>query len=75
MTTRVQHRSRIAKSYSLEEFKAAYNLPDDEAARLFQRFGPSIRELDTLMRAKAMRGNIRLDNAPASSDRSSRTGK
>jgi hypothetical protein len=75
MTTRVQHRSRKALRYSLEEFKAAYNLPDDEAARLFQRFGPSIRELDTLMRAKTMRGNISLDNAPTSSDGSSRSGK
>lgn len=63
MKTRVQHRSQKATSYTLEQFKAAYDLADDEAARLFLRFGPAIRELDTLMRAKAMRGNISLDTA------------
>ena len=36
----------------MEAFRAAYGLTGEEAKRLFDKFGPSKRELDLLMRAR-----------------------
>jgi hypothetical protein len=36
----------------VETFRAAYDLSSQEAKRLFDKFGPSKRELDLLMRAR-----------------------
>lgn len=40
-----------AIEYTLEEFRAAYDLPRDKAENLFDRFGPSKVELDVMMEA------------------------
>ena len=48
-TTRKVLRGR---AYSLAEFSRRYRLEADEAARLFEKFGPSATELDLLMAAK-----------------------
>ena len=37
---------------TLEQFKARYGLNEEEARRLYERFGPSATELDLLMAAK-----------------------
>jgi hypothetical protein len=61
MTIPVKYRSQSSIRYSLEEFQVKYDLPADEAARLHTKFGPSARELDAIMRAKSLRGQIGLD--------------
>jgi hypothetical protein len=38
--------------YSLGEFARKYRLQNDEAKRLYEKFGPSATELDLLMAAK-----------------------
>jgi hypothetical protein len=48
-TTRKVLRGR---PYSLIEFARKYRLEEDEATRLFDKFGPSATELDLLMAAK-----------------------
>jgi hypothetical protein len=63
MTIPLKYRSQSSKSYSLEEFMVKYHLAADEAARLHSKFGPSATELDALMRAKRLRGQIALDEA------------
>lgn len=40
------------RPYSISEFARKYRLDDDEARRLFNKFGPSATELDLLMAAK-----------------------
>ncbi|MDM9622325.1 hypothetical protein A6U87_25720 [Rhizobium sp. AC44/96] len=40
------------RPYSLSEFARKYRLDEEEAERLFQKFGPSAMELDLLMAAK-----------------------
>ncbi|MET0749333.1 MAG: hypothetical protein ABWY49_14205 [Rhizobium sp.] len=40
------------RPYSVEEFADKYRLGEDEAQRLFTKFGPSSTELDLLMAAK-----------------------
>jgi len=46
------HRRLSGERYTIESFRAAYDLPQPEAKRLFDKFGPSKRELDLLMRAR-----------------------
>ena len=48
-TTRKVIRGR---PYSITEFARKYRLDDEEAKRLFYKFGPSSTELDLLMAAK-----------------------
>jgi hypothetical protein len=48
-TTRKVLRGR---PYSLTEFARKYRLDEDEATRLYDKFGPSATELDLLMAAK-----------------------
>ena len=40
------------RPYSIAEFARRYRLDDEEAKRLFEKFGPSATELDLLMAAK-----------------------
>ncbi|MBB3607949.1 hypothetical protein [Rhizobium sp. BK602] len=40
------------RPYSIAEFARKYRLDDQEAKRLFEKFGPSSTELDLLMEAK-----------------------
>jgi hypothetical protein len=40
------------RPYSVGEFAEKYRLEDEEAERLFTKFGPSSTELDLLMAAK-----------------------
>ena len=40
------------RPYSISEFAEKYRLEDEEAKRLFTKFGPSSTELDLLMAAK-----------------------
>ncbi|MDE1996316.1 MAG: hypothetical protein KGI75_27695 [Rhizobiaceae bacterium] len=40
------------RPYSVSEFARKYRLDDQEAKRLFEKFGPSSTELDLLMAAK-----------------------
>ena len=40
------------RPYSISEFARKYRLDDEEAKRLFEKFGPSATELDLLMAAK-----------------------
>jgi hypothetical protein len=40
------------RPYSIDEFAAKYRLGEEEAKRLFIKFGPSSTELDLLMAAK-----------------------
>ncbi|WP_411032713.1 hypothetical protein [Shinella sp. BYT-45] len=46
------HRRLSGERYTVEAFRAAYDLSAQEAKRLFDKFGPSKRELDLLMRAR-----------------------
>ena len=46
------HRRLSGERYTVETFRAAYALSETEAKRLFDKFGPSKRELDLLMRAR-----------------------
>lgn len=46
------HRRLSGERYTAETFRAAYGLSEEEAQRLFDKFGPSKRELDLLMRAR-----------------------
>ena len=46
------HRRLSGERYTVESFRAAYELTREEAQRLFDKFGPSKRELDLLMRAR-----------------------
>lgn len=48
-----EHRRLSGERYTVETFRAAYDLPQQEARRLFEKFGPSKRELDLLMRARS----------------------
>nr|WP_298097397.1 hypothetical protein [uncultured Shinella sp.] len=47
-----EHRRLSGERYTIETFRTAYDLPQQEAKRLFEKFGPSKRELDLLMRAR-----------------------
>ncbi len=47
-----EHRRLSGERYTVETFRTAYDLPQQEAKRLFDKFGPSKRELDLLMRAR-----------------------
>ena len=47
-----EHRRLSGERYTVETFRTAYDLPQQEAKRLFEKFGPSKRELDLLMRAR-----------------------
>ena len=47
-----EHRRLSGERYTVETFRAAYDLSQQEARRLFEKFGPSKRELDLLMRAR-----------------------
>ena len=40
------------RPYSVSEFARKYRLDENEAKRLFEKFGPSSTELDLLMAAK-----------------------
>jgi hypothetical protein len=40
------------KPYSITEFARKYRLDENEATRLYNKFGPSATELDLLMAAK-----------------------
>lgn len=40
------------RPYSFSEFARKYRLDDEEARRLYEKFGPSATELDLLMAAK-----------------------
>ena len=42
----------------MEAFRRAYDLSQQEAKRLFDKFGPSKRELDLLMRARRNPGQF-----------------
>jgi hypothetical protein len=46
------HRRLSGERYTVETFRTAYDLSQQEAKRLFEKFGPSKRELDLLMRAR-----------------------
>ncbi|MET3854728.1 hypothetical protein [Rhizobium sp. OAE497] len=46
------HKVIRGRPYSIGEFARKYRLDDDEAKRLFDKFGPSATELDLLMAAK-----------------------
>lgn len=46
------HRRLSGERYTIETFRVAYDLPAQEAKRLYEKFGPSKRELDLLMRAR-----------------------
>lgn len=46
------HRRLSGERYTIETFRTAYDLSRAEAKRLFEKFGPSKRELDLLMRAR-----------------------
>lgn len=47
-----EHRRLSGERYTVETFRTAYDLSAPEAKRLFEKFGPSKRELDLLMRAR-----------------------
>ncbi|MFJ6325517.1 MULTISPECIES: hypothetical protein [unclassified Rhizobium] len=52
-TNRIPVRKVVrGRPYSITEFARKYRLDDDEAKRLFYKFGPSATELDLLMAAK-----------------------
>jgi len=46
------HRRLSGERYTVDAFRRAYDLPQQEAKRLFEKFGPSKRELDLLMSAR-----------------------
>ena len=46
------HRRLSGELYTVETFRVVHNLTEKEAKRLFDKFGPSKRELDLLMRAR-----------------------
>ena len=46
------HRRLSGERYTIETFRTAYDLTPQEAKRLYDKFGPSKRELDLLMRAR-----------------------
>ncbi len=46
------HKVIRGRPYSIGEFARKYRLDDEEAKRLFDKFGPSATELDLLMAAK-----------------------
>lgn len=50
------HRRRVTRGgpWTLKEFATTYGLADDEATRLFTRFGPSMIDLMLLMTAKGV---------------------
>ncbi|HTO32193.1 MAG TPA: hypothetical protein VL202_13585 [Pararhizobium sp.] len=49
---RLKPRQKRGEPYSLEEFRRKYDLSEEEARTLHERFGPSSIELDLLMLAK-----------------------
>jgi hypothetical protein len=51
---RVVRRTRHGKDWTLEEFGKIYGLDQDDAERLFSRFGPSSIDLTLLMNAKGL---------------------
>ncbi len=57
MTSVIEHTLGTRKvlrgrAYELAEFTRRYRLDDEEAKRLYDKFGPSATELDLLMAAK-----------------------
>jgi hypothetical protein len=56
MTNVIEHATNRkvlrGRAYSLSEFSRKYRLDQNEANRLFEKFGPSATELDLLMAAK-----------------------
>ncbi|QEE43463.1 hypothetical protein FVA81_02130 (plasmid) [Rhizobium sp. WL3] len=58
MTIPVKYRSQSSNSYTLDQFRDAYQLSAFEAARLFSKYGPSAPELDALMMAKRLHGKL-----------------
>lgn len=57
MTTVIEHATATRKilrgrAYDLAEFMRKYRLNEQEATRLYDKFGPSATELDLLMAAK-----------------------
>lgn len=46
------HRRLSGERYTVDTFRMAHSLTPQEAKRLFDKFGPSKRELDLLMRAR-----------------------
>jgi len=46
------HKVIRGRPYSIGEFALKYRLDEEEAKRLFDKFGPSATELDLLMAAK-----------------------
>lgn len=52
------HRRLSGDHYTVEAFRRAYDLSQQEAKRLFDKFGPSKRELDLLMRARRNPGQF-----------------
>lgn len=59
----LKYRSRCSRCYDLEQFRRAYDLPEEEAERLYRKFGPSAIELDALMQAKRLVGSLTLSDA------------
>lgn len=51
-TQSTNRKTTRGKPYSMVEFADKYRLEDEEAKRLFEKFGPSSTELDLLMAAK-----------------------
>ena len=51
---RTVRRRRHGKDWTLEEFGKIYGLDEDDAERLFSRFGPSSIDLTLLMNAKGL---------------------
>lgn len=54
------HGTRPGKRYELEDFRSRYGLELEKALDLYERFGPSMMELDLLMAAK----RLKADGAP-----------
>ncbi|MGA1804338.1 hypothetical protein [Rhizobium sp. HT1-10] len=52
ISTSANRKVTRGKPYSIGEFAEKYRLEDEEAKRLFTKFGPSSTELDLLMAAK-----------------------
>jgi len=52
LTASANRKVTRGRPYSISEFAEKYRLEDEEAKRLFIKFGPSSTELDLLMAAK-----------------------
>jgi hypothetical protein len=75
MSTPLKFRSRSSRCYELDEFAQSYDLPKEEAERLYKRFGPSATELDALMRAKRLAGSLTLSDAARLLERAGEAGR